>query len=79
MVCGVEAFEASPMQCDLQLLSGALIPPANAELIGHTFSSDITVRDILFRTELTILPINVGREVPALDLSFHLHPSVDAP
>jgi hypothetical protein len=42
-------------------------------------TSDITVRDISFRTELTLFPIDVGRELPALDLSFHLHPSVDAP
>ena len=32
-----------------------------------------------FRTELTLFPIQVGRELPALDLSFHLQPSVDAP
>jgi hypothetical protein len=37
------------------------------------------VRDISFRTELTLFPIDVGRELPALDLSFHLHLSVDAP
>jgi len=83
VLCGVEALEASPMQCDLQVLSIALIPPAqcrtNFSVIGHTFSSDITVRDIPFRIELTLFPIDVGRELPALDLSFHLHPSVDAP
>jgi site-specific recombinase XerD len=28
VLCGVEALEASPMQCDLQVLSIALIPPA---------------------------------------------------
>jgi UDP:flavonoid glycosyltransferase YjiC (YdhE family) len=32
-----------------------------------------------FRTELTLFPIQVGRELPTLDLSFHLQPSVDAP
>jgi hypothetical protein len=83
VLCGVKALEASPIQCDLQVLSIALIPGpqrrTNSSVIGHTFSSDITVRDISFRTELTLFPIDVGRELPALDLSFHLHPSADAP
>jgi hypothetical protein len=82
VLCGIAALEASPMRRDLQAPSIALIPgptPTNSSVIGHTASSDITARDTSFRTELTLVPIDAGRGLPAMVLSFHLHPSVDAP